>query len=78
LLEAIQKIRPITQRIIWLGQGGLVAPEDLVIPGSHCLDAATASIADAISLQLLTLAIAQHAGLDPDSPAGLSKVTLTH
>jgi glucosamine--fructose-6-phosphate aminotransferase (isomerizing) len=78
LLEAIQKIRPITKRIIWLGQGGLVAAEDLVIPGSQCSDAATASIVDAISLQLLTLAIARGAGLDPDSPAGLSKVTLTH
>ncbi len=78
LLEAIQKIRPITRRIIWLGQGGLVAPEDLLIPGSNCPDAVTASIVDAISLQLLTLAIAQNAGLDPDSPAGLSKVTLTH
>lgn len=78
LLEAIQKIRPITNRITWLGSGGLVAAEDLLIPGSHCHDAATSSIVDAISLQLLTLAIAQNAGLDPDSPAGLSKVTLTH
>jgi glucosamine--fructose-6-phosphate aminotransferase (isomerizing) len=78
LLEAVTKIRPITQRIIWLGQGGLVHENDLVIPGSKCVDAATSSIVDAVSLQLLTLALSQRAGLDPDSPAGLSKVTLTN
>lgn len=78
LLEAVTKIRPITQRIFWLGQGGLVNGSDLVIPGSQCSDAATSSIVDAVSLQLLTLALSQRAGLDPDSPAGLSKVTLTH
>ena len=78
LLEAITKIRPITERIIWLGSGGLVSGSDKVIPGSDASDAAIASIVDAIALQLLTLAISQHNGLDPDSPAGLSKVTLTH
>lgn len=78
LLEAVTKIRPITNRIIWLGEGGLVAPTDLVIPGARCSDEIRSSVVDAISLQLLTLAISLQAGLDPDSPAGLSKVTLTH
>jgi glucosamine--fructose-6-phosphate aminotransferase (isomerizing) len=78
LLEAVTKIRPITNRIIWLGEGGLVAPTDLVIPGARCSDEIRSSVVDAISLQLLTLAMSLQAGLDPDSPAGLSKVTLTH
>ena len=78
LLEAVTKIRPITQRIIWLGEGGLVAPDDLVIPGARCSDEILSSVVDAISLQLFTLEMSLQAGLDPDSPAGLSKVTLTH
>ena len=78
LLEAVTKIRPITDRIIWLGEGGLVAATDLVIPGARCSDEIRSSVVDAISLQLLTLAMSLQAGLDPDSPAGLSKVTLTH
>lgn len=78
LLEAVTKIRPITNRIIWLGEGGLVTPTDLVIPGARCSDEIRSSVVDAISLQLLTLAMSLQAGLDPDSPAGLSKVTLTH
>lgn len=78
LLEAVNKIRPITDRIIWLGEGGLVTPTDLVIPGSRCRDEILSSIVDAVSLQLLTLAMSLKAGLNPDSPAGLSKVTLTH
>ena len=78
LLEAVTKIRPITGRIIWLGEGGLVAPGDQVIPGAQCADEVLSSIVDAVSLQLLTLTMSVQAGLDPDSPAGLSKVTLTH
>lgn len=78
LLEAVTKIRPITDRIIWLGEGGLVTPTDVVIPGARCSDEIRSSVVDAISLQLLTLAMSLQAGLDPDSPAGLSKVTLTH
>ncbi len=78
LQEAVTKIRPITNQIIWLGMGGLVTDKDVVIPGSQCKDATTSSIVDAVTLQLLTLALSRQAGLDPDSPAGLSKVTLTH
>lgn len=78
LLEAVTKIRPITDRIIWLGEGGLVSPSDLVIPGARCDDEILSSVVDAISLQLLTLEMSLSVGLDPDSPAGLSKVTLTH
>ena len=78
LLEAVTKIRPITGRIFWLGEGGLVAAGDQVIPGAECSDEIYSSVVDAISLQLLTLTMSVQAGLDPDSPAGLSKVTLTH
>ena len=78
LLEAVTKIRPITNRIFWLGQGGLVTSADRVIPGAQCDDEVLSSIVDAVSLQLLTLTMSVQAGLDPDSPAGLSKVTLTH
>ena len=77
-VERTRKIRPITNQIIWLGMGGLVTDKDVVIPGSQCKDATTSSIVDAVTLQLLTLALSRQAGLDPDSPAGLSKVTLTH
>jgi glucosamine 6-phosphate synthetase-like amidotransferase/phosphosugar isomerase protein len=37
----------------------------------------TGSIVDAIAFQLLTQRIALNNGLDPDSPKGLSKVTIT-
>lgn len=77
LLEAVNKIRPITKKIIWLGEGGLVSSDDSVIPGAQCDDEVLSSIVDAVSLQLLTLTMSVQAGLDPDSPAGLSKVTLT-
>jgi glutamine---fructose-6-phosphate transaminase (isomerizing) len=77
LRDAVSRLRPIVDRITWLGQGGLVEENDFVIPGSMCEDSALSSIVDAISIQLLTLALSKSAGFDPDVPAGLSKVTLT-
>jgi fructoselysine-6-P-deglycase FrlB-like protein len=47
--------------------GGVSAPDEIV-----------ASIADAILIQRFVLELCLKNGLDPDSPAGLSKVTLTY
>jgi glucosamine--fructose-6-phosphate aminotransferase (isomerizing) len=76
--EAIIRIRAVTERIIWVGNGGAPLSKEIVIAGSNCRDEITATIVDAISLQRFSLEFAKKAGLDPDAPVGLSKVTLTH
>lgn len=76
--EATTRIRAITGRIIWIGNGGSPEAGDIVIAGSDCHDEMESTIVDAISLQRFSLEFAKKSGFDPDAPAGLSKVTLTH
>lgn len=76
--EALVKLREHGAKIFWIGNGGTPEKDDIVIPGSDCDDEITSSIVDVISLQRFALEFALKYGLDPDSPAGLSKVTLTH
>jgi glucosamine--fructose-6-phosphate aminotransferase (isomerizing) len=76
--EATTRIRAITGRIIWVGNGGSPEAGDIVIAGSDCRDEMESTIVDAISLQRFSLEFAKKSGFDPDAPVGLSKVTLTH
>lgn len=76
--EATTRIRAITGRIFWVGNGGSPESGDVVIAGSNCGDEMESTIVDAISLQRFALEFAKKSGFDPDAPVGLSKVTLTH
>ncbi|MBI4939856.1 MAG: SIS domain-containing protein [Actinobacteria bacterium] len=52
------------------------ADDDLPLPAG--LSEAAGAVAATVRLQQVALALARCLGLDPDAPAGLSKVTLTH
>lgn len=78
IVEATSRIRAVTGRIFWVGNGGAPEGDDIVISGSDTQDEISASIVDAISLQRFSLEFAKKSGLDPDAPVGLAKITLTH
>ena len=73
----LEKIRAKSPSIFWFGSGELALANETVIPGAKCENEIYASVVDAIALQSFSLEFARKNGLDPDSPAGLSKVTLT-
>jgi glucosamine--fructose-6-phosphate aminotransferase (isomerizing) len=75
--EATARIRASGAKIFWLGSGGDSIDGELRLCGSNVSDEILASICDAIILQRFALALCLQNGLDPDSPVGLSKVTLT-
>jgi glucosamine--fructose-6-phosphate aminotransferase (isomerizing) len=78
ITEATSRIRTVSSRIFWIGNGGTPAENDIVIPGSDCGDEIMTSLVDAIALQRFALEFAVASGFDPDAPVGLSKVTLTN
>ena len=78
IAEATSKIRTISSRIFWIGNGGNAIGSDMVIAGSDCDDEITSTLVDAIAIQRFALEFAVASGFDPDAPIGLSKVTLTH
>jgi glucosamine--fructose-6-phosphate aminotransferase (isomerizing) len=77
LKDDLAKIRSNSPKIFWIGSGELALPNEIVIDGAACQSEIFASIVDSIVLQRFALEFARKNGLDPDSPAGLSKVTLT-
>jgi glucosamine--fructose-6-phosphate aminotransferase (isomerizing) len=77
LKDDLAKIRSNSPKIFWIGSGELALPNEIVIDGADCQSEIFASIVDSIVLQRFALEFARKNGLDPDSPAGLSKVTLT-
>lgn len=77
LKSDLEKIRAKSPSIFWFGNGELALRNETVIPGAKCENEIYASVVDAIILQTFSLEFAQKNGLDPDSPEGLSKVTLT-
>ena len=78
ITEATTKIRKISSRIFWIGNGGTPEGDDIVLAGSNCDDEITSTLVDAIVLQRFALEFAVASGYDPDAPEGLSKVTLTN
>jgi glucosamine--fructose-6-phosphate aminotransferase (isomerizing) len=73
----LDQVRQRNAAIVWIGSAELAAGKDVVIQGSNCGSEILSNIADAIALQRLALEFARKNEMDPDSPAGLSKVTLT-
>ena len=78
ITEATTKIRKISSRIFWIGNGGTPQGDDIVLAGSHCDDEITSTLVDAMVLQRFAFEFAVASGYDPDAPEGLSKVTLTN
>ena len=78
ITEATTKIRTTSSRIFWIGNGGTPEGDDIVLAGSNCDDEITSTLVDAMVLQRFALEFSVASGYDPDSPAGLSKVTLTN
>jgi glutamine---fructose-6-phosphate transaminase (isomerizing) len=76
--DAPERVRAITQSVFWLGRAGLNLASEPSISGGASSDEVTASIIDAVIFQKVTHYLAVSRGLDPDSPEGLSKVTITH
>lgn len=76
--EAVRKIRESDPKIFWFGLGGMPESGEIQVGGSSAPDEIIGSIADAILFQRFVLELCVKNGFDPDSPAGLSKVTLTY
>lgn len=77
LKEAVTKIRSITKHVIWIGDGSWAKEWELVLKGSKFDNERVSAVLDAILLQMIACKFAIKNGFDPDSPKGLSKVTLT-
>ncbi len=76
--ETVQKIRDLGAKIFWIGGGAKALEGEHFIGGSSIDNEIVASIADAILLQRFVLELCLANAMDPDSPAGLSKVTRTY
>ncbi|MBU3692674.1 MAG: SIS domain-containing protein [Candidatus Nanopelagicaceae bacterium] len=75
--EAPGRVRAITGRVFWIGNPRQAMDKDLVLKTAPSSSELTSSICDAITFQKVTHYLATSNGLDPDSPEGLSKVTIT-
>lgn len=75
--EAPARIREIAGKVFWIGTADLSMENDLVLQGERAESEVESAIADAIAFQLVTYKVATLNGLNPDSPRGLSKVTIT-
>jgi glutamine---fructose-6-phosphate transaminase (isomerizing) len=77
LEDSIARIRQSEPELIWLGSNHLALKEEKVIKGSTQASEEESTIIDAALIQYLTLRFAIKNGFNPDTPAGLSKVTET-
>ena len=75
--EAPQRVRNVTGRVLWIGNPAVTSNEDVVLKTPQTPSELTASISDAVAFQKITHELATSNGLNPDSPEGLSKVTIT-
>lgn len=75
--EAPVRVRAVTGKVLWLGNPTQAKESDLVLKTPHNASELTASISDAVAFQKITHELATSNGLNPDSPEGLSKVTIT-
>jgi len=76
--EAPERVRSITGKVFWIGSNAKSHDHDVVLQGDSADSEIESAIADAVAFQLVTQKIALLNKLDPDSPRGLSKVTITH
>lgn len=77
LEDSMVRIRQSEPEIIWLGSNELALTKERVIKGSNHGKDEESTIIDAALIQYLTLGFAVKNGFNPDSPAGLNKVTKT-
>ena len=77
LESSIVRIRKSQPEIIWIGGNQLATKDERVIIGASLDSEEESTIIDATVIQYLTLSFAVKNGFNPDSPAGLSKVTQT-
>lgn len=75
--DAPDKIRSITGKVYWIGNPNKATSQDLVLKTPETDSEVTACISDAVVFQKVTHQLAISNGLNPDSPKGLSKVTIT-
>ena len=78
LEDSIVRIRKSQPEIIWIGSNQLATKDERVILGASLESEEESTIIDAALIQYLTLSFAVKNGFNPDSPRGLSKVTLTN
>jgi glucosamine--fructose-6-phosphate aminotransferase (isomerizing) len=76
--DEVRRIRLNSPKIFWFGRGGAPIAGEWVVGGASASNEILASIADAVIIQRFVLELCLLNGLDPDSPTGLSKVTLTY
>jgi len=75
--EAPERVRAITGKVFWIGSTELAQNGDLSIETPYSDSETKACLSDAIIFQKITHNLAVSNNLDPDSPRGLSKVTIT-
>lgn len=78
LEDSIVRIRQSQPEIIWIGSNKLATKDERVILGASLESEEESTIIDAALIQYLALSFAVKNGFNPDSPRGLSKVTLTN
>jgi glucosamine--fructose-6-phosphate aminotransferase (isomerizing) len=75
--EAPKRVRAVTGKVLWIGNPSESESNDAVLRTPHTNSELAASISDALAFQKITHELATSNGLNPDSPEGLSKVTIT-
>lgn len=75
--EAPSRVRAVVGKALWIGNPSVVEQEDVVLKLPENSSELTACISDAVAFQKVTHELAVTNGLNPDSPEGLSKVTIT-
>jgi glucosamine--fructose-6-phosphate aminotransferase (isomerizing) len=75
--EAPSRVRAITGKVYWIGSNVHSTGIDVVLNTPSTDSEITACVSDAVAFQKVTHELAVSNGLNPDSPEGLNKVTIT-
>lgn len=75
--EAPSRVRAITGKVYWIGSNAHSTGTDVVLNTPSTDSEISACVSDAVAFQNVTHELAVSNGLNPDSPEGLNKVTIT-
>ncbi len=75
--EAPSRVRAITGKVYWIGSNAHSTGIDVVLNTPSTDSEISACVSDAVAFQKVTHELAVSNGLNPDSPEGLNKVTIT-
>ena len=75
--EAPNRVRSVAGQLFWIGNPTQASNNDTILNTAPNSSELTASISDAIAFQKITHYLATSNGMNPDTPEGLSKVTIT-